>query len=505
MRSQAALLRSALAMLLLAAGSVAGQGKPSATPPTAGKPPADGEDCEAESYEGIVAIIGDELIPEEQIEGMVAGRVAELRERWIETRFGTIQEAIQELLVEQEARRRGIDSQALLEKEVYGQVEEPTEAAVILHFQRNQERFGDTLESVREEVSQDLRRTRMAEIARRYLEGLVDRTKIEILLNFRREQLDLPLDQVIARVGGEVVLWSQVAEQIEDVDHEMAWQEYQERRTALELLINDRLLSAEARSRGLSRRALLEKDAWSKARDVSEKDARAFYDGNRERVVGAFDDIEEQILEYLRQQERHRVELELAQALRVAADVRVLLKEPEPPVHIIDTDGCPSKGRDDAPVTVVKLTDFQCARCAEVYRHLHEILARYPETVRLVMRNYPLQTAHEHAHEAALAAEAARIQGSYWEYVEALFRKQESLSPRMLEEQAERLGLDMERFRRDRKGDGCMSRVLEDLAEGQRLGVSRTPSVYVNGRRVDDKSREGLWRAVERERKRLGL
>ena len=106
---------------------------------------------------------------------------------------------------------------------------------------------------------------------------------------------------------------------------------------------------------------------------------------------------------------------------------------------------------------------------------------------------------------AALAAEAARLQGKYWEMGTGLFKLQDSLSAATITALAREIGLDIERFERDRLSPVLVMMITEDLDEGQRLGIDRTPVLYLNGRKLADKSWEGILQAVHREKLRQGL
>ena len=116
--------------------------------------------------------------------------------------------------------------------------------------------------------------------------------------------------------------------------------------------------------------------------------------------------------------------------------------------------------------------------------------------MRLVVRDFPLDQ-HKNALKAAEAAEAAREQGKYWEYTALLFQNQKALGVDMLKEYATRIGLDRKRFDEALDSGKFSDRVQSDMVEGSRLGVNSTPTVFVNGRLVKDKTRENLKAAIE--------
>jgi len=116
--------------------------------------------------------------------------------------------------------------------------------------------------------------------------------------------------------------------------------------------------------------------------------------------------------------------------------------------------------------------------------------------VRLVVRDFPLSQ-HADAPKAAEAAEAAREQGKYWEYIAVLFRNQSALEVNKLKQYATEVGLDRARFDAALDSSKFAEKVERDLLDGQRLGVNGTPAFYINGKRITDRSYEGLKATIE--------
>jgi len=151
-----------------------------------------------------------------------------------------------------------------------------------------------------------------------------------------------------------------------------------------------------------------------------------------------------------------------------------------------------TEGRDhidgpaDAAVTLVEYGDYQCPYCGAAYPIVKEIQQRMGETLRFVFRNFPITTSHPHAEQAAEAAEAAAVQGKFWEMHDVLYENQKRLDDRALHTYAEELGLDVERFDRELVEHVHAARVREDFMSGVHSGVNGTPSFYINGVRHDD-------------------
>jgi protein-disulfide isomerase len=118
---------------------------------------------------------------------------------------------------------------------------------------------------------------------------------------------------------------------------------------------------------------------------------------------------------------------------------------------------------------------------------VQEMLARYPDTVRFVFRNFPIAQLHPHAEQAAEAAEAAGAQGKFWEMYELLLQPSSGLDLASLLDYAADLGLDVSRFRHEVTGQAYAAKIERDVREGVEDGVNATPKFYVNGERIDGK------------------
>ncbi len=146
-------------------------------------------------------------------------------------------------------------------------------------------------------------------------------------------------------------------------------------------------------------------------------------------------------------------------------------------------------GSPNALVTVEEFADFQCPTCGAKHPLMKEIISTYGSRIKFIFRNFPLQIpAHDKAYDAAVAAEAAGLQGSnkFWEMQNLLFTNQATWTAnpdyrKVWEDYAGKIGLDVEKFKNDMAGLNAKARVDADLARGRALNVSSTPSIYVNG------------------------
>ncbi|MEP6705186.1 MAG: thioredoxin domain-containing protein, partial [Acidobacteriota bacterium] len=216
--------------------------------------------------------------------------------------------------------------------------------------------------------------------------------------------------------------------------------------------------------------------------------------------TGAF--IAAEITDKLRlftDEERQEVETALMRKLFTKYNVKILLREPTPIVQniLIEADD-PQTGSAAAPVTVVMFTDFQCPACSRTHPVLKRTLATYGDKIHFVVRDFPLESIHENAFQAALAANAARAQGKFFEYTEILYRNQEALDRASLLRYAAELGLNAKRFELDFSDPGVQAEVRKDQADGRGYGIGGTPAIFVNGVKVHRLSAEAFRRAIDR-------
>ncbi|MEY2519883.1 MAG: hypothetical protein QOF24_1642 [Verrucomicrobiota bacterium] len=161
------------------------------------------------------------------------------------------------------------------------------------------------------------------------------------------------------------------------------------------------------------------------------------------------------------------------------------------------------RGSAEAPVTVEEFADFECRACGTLAGVINQLERDYHVRVRIVFRHFPL-TGHAHAREAADASEAAALQGHFWEMHDLLYREQSSWTnspePRVLfDAYAGVLGLNLERFKKDIESEKVKARVETDREEGMKIGVTSTPTVFLNQQAVPPGSLNlpGLRKAIE--------
>ena len=160
----------------------------------------------------------------------------------------------------------------------------------------------------------------------------------------------------------------------------------------------------------------------------------------------------------------------------------------------IDITGAPVQGKADAPVTMVVFSDFECPWCSKLKPVLDQLLAHNKDKLRIVFKHLPLQM-HPQAEPAALAAIAAQKQGKFWEMHDALFEIT-NWTPNMIDETALKVGLNMEKFKADLASQEIQMQLGKDRTDAQLADVTSTPSLFVNGRPVRERSLPALQAMV---------
>jgi len=286
-------------------------------------------------------------------------------------------------------------------------------------------------------------------------------------------------DVVAATVDGQPIRIGDIDEHIKEQLFDEATSDrnpatlYEVRSRALQGMIDEQLVTRAAAAENLSTEDYLTQQVDAQG-EVPEAEIAAFYADNVDQMGGQdLDALRDRIRAYLRER---RVATVVAD-LREKSDTQVLL---EPSRIAVEAIG-PSKGPEDAVVTIVEFSDFQCPFCQRVVPTLDQVVAKYPTQVRFVYRNLPLNSIHSRAQAAAEAAACAGKQGSFWDYHDLLFANNRALSDADFEKHAADLGLDMAAFRQCVQDRETQQAVEADLAAAQSLQISGTPSFFING------------------------
>ena len=291
---------------------------------------------------------------------------------------------------------------------------------------------------------------------------------------------------VVATVGDEDVTLGDVRSMLGDRLKELEFNYLKERHDLLESALNNvvqrRLLEREADSRGISYEELLEQETAGEV-EVTDETVESFYRQNEDALGGqSLEQLAPQIRDYLVRRQRDRILRNLAVELARDVEVNFLL---DPVRADFDLSGSPSYGPDDARVTLVEFSDFECPYCGRFFPTVQRIKEEYGDRVRLVYLQFPLTELHPHAWKAAEASLCAHEQGRFWDMHDLLFEEQDALAIEDLKEKASRLELDRESFDTCLDSGRMAEKVRSDIRQGEVHGVTGTPAIFVNGVQVE--------------------
>lgn len=281
--------------------------------------------------------------------------------------------------------------------------------------------------------------------------------------------------QVVATVGRRPITLAEVEQTVALSLYQLEEQRTKLLRESTQHLIEEELLAAEAARVGVTVSDLIARGSGS--------EAVAKLAGLPGPVRWAGQPSEKQTLppSVHTPEEVSRIRQALLVQLRRNTTIHVNLPDPKRPVLNVSADDDPWTGTAQAPVTIVEFSDFGCPYCKNSVPVLKELLAKYPGKLKLVYRDFPGPN-HQQALSAAQAAQCAAEQGQFWDYHDALFTRQAPATGWNFPVLAEELGLQRSVFDTCMKGNRYREEVLKDLQDGLKLGVTSTPTFFINGR-----------------------
>lgn len=416
--------------------------------------------------------------------------IKEARQRAVDAKVGS-------MLIAAEAKKRSKSQNDIIEAEINSRVPPPSEQDIKAAYDANRDQLaGADLESVRADLISFIRNQRSQDLYRQ----LINRLKMThvVTKNADVNAANLTPGTVLAAVEGEPIRVETINERMKAYAYKMEMRLYSLRKQILDRRINDLLIVAEAGKRKVAPEEIVRVEVTDKVKAPTDAEVSRFYEENKANIKGDLASSRVAITSYLQQQQQESLETGLATKLRSSAKFQWLLKEPEPPVMTVSLGTGASRGDVNSPVTVVEFTDFQCSACGGMYPIVEEVLKPYGNRVHFVIRNFPLTSVHANAFIAAQAAEAAKAQGKFWEYIDVLFKNQTTLDRDSLKKYATQVGLDRKQFDSEFDSGKYESLVRHDIEEGEAYGIEATPTFFINGVILTEYSGEGLRAAIER-------
>ncbi len=271
---------------------------------------------------------------------------------------------------------------------------------------------------------------------------------------------------------------------------------------ALDAIVDERMIALEAASLNVSTDELLYIEIESNVYPPSDAEVDAFYRANQDQIPLPLEEARPQVREFMIDQSRRNFRNSMIRRYEEKYAVRTFL---DPLRTEVATAGYPSRGPADAPVTILEFGDFQCPFCGSLHPTLERVRQIYPDTVRIVFRNFPLRNIHPQAQKAAEAALCAGDQGRFWDYHDSLFENQSMLDVDALKARARDMDLNAAAF------DTCLdlgakaAAVQRDVDDGRAAGATGTPTLFINGRFMSGPSPRAIQNVIEDELDRAGV
>lgn len=281
--------------------------------------------------------------------------------------------------------------------------------------------------------------------------------------------------EVVAEVGGHKITRAELEQKESAIILKPQSQYYQAERQAVDQLIDDYLLEQKAQQEHLTVDELIKRDIESKIKDPTDDQLQVYYEG-----VGTdepFPAVRDKILLYIHRARLKKAKIEYIRNLHDQIAVTVSL---DAPTAVVSVDGSPMRGPKDARVHIIEFADYECPYCQQVHPLLTKLGQEFDGKVALVYKDMPLPM-HAQSAKAAEAARCAGDQGKFWELHDLLFENSKHLEMAQLKEYARTLKLDGDRFDKCLDSGAQTAAVQKDFAEAQHLGLTGTPSFFING------------------------
>jgi len=280
--------------------------------------------------------------------------------------------------------------------------------------------------------------------------------------------------QVVARVSGTDLTLSDLQQDEGGKLLQAEYQYYLNERKALEELIDNRLLGDEARKKNFTLEQLLETEVYKGVKDPTEDQLEVYYEGLD--TQEPYQSVREDVLQHIRELRRTKARAAYVDQLRKQAKINVMLMPPSAQVNVSKAY---ARGSDNAPVVLVEFADYQCPYCQKVNPQIQQLKKEYGDSLTVIFKDFPLPM-HHGSEKAAEASRCAGEQGKFWEYHDVLFYSK-LLDVDALKEHARVLKLDGDRFDTCLDSGAETGAVKKDLDEAKSLGLTGTPSFFVNG------------------------
>ena len=225
--------------------------------------------------------------------------------------------------------------------------------------------------------------------------------------------------------------------------------------------------------------------------EPTDAEAKAWFEKNKDRIPYEYDKIKTEIAKVLKTEQAQQKRGAVIARLKEQGKFKLLITAPQAPEAQIASAGFPSKGNPSAKVKMVEFADYQCGHCRAAFKVMKEIMEKMKDQVQFTYMDFPLHGEEGASFEHAVAAVCADEQGKYWEFHDDVFTETrlDASTPLSI---AKKIGLDEGKFTACLNGEAARAKVRKSYAEGMRIGITGTPSIYINGKKIAGYSPEAI-------------
>lgn len=317
--------------------------------------------------------------------------------------------------------------------------------------------------------------------------------------------LSLSESDVVAVIDGESVSAAALGKELAQAEkaalHEYCSSVSRLRKQALDEHINDILVKRQAGNAGQ------DVDSFVRARldpimngTPSEEEIQAFYQARSGPGVPPLEQVRPQVIAAVQREKAEKAVKDLFASLRSGVQIQTRLPDVRPPAQEIDLPAyTATAGAVNATVQVVEFADFECPYCSIAANNLNQLKERFKgKSVSFSFRHFPLSF-HPNAKRAAEFTQCAQAQGKFWQLHDKIFANAKAMDEASLRKYAKEVGLVETDFDACLKSGTASQQVESDMKRAQELGVNGTPTFFVNGRKVEEPSAEGIAAVIEAE------
>ena len=298
------------------------------------------------------------------------------------------------------------------------------------------------------------------------------------------------------RFGDRAFATTDLPKTVQQSIYEVEWELHQKRQEIIDAAAVDLFFETEARKQGKDLETI--RGELLNIPPPTDKQVRAFYEENRARIPAPYEVVKGDVARYLRSQQVDAKKAELLTKLKASGQYASLTPEPKGPAFDIDTAGYPRTGKAGAKVKLVDFADYQCPHCKQASETLTAVMKIYGDRVEWVFMDFPINRSGI-SRKVAVGAVCAQQQGKFWEYHDLAFSRQGALHNDSPGELALELDLEEAAFEKCYRSSATEEQVARSEKQARELGLHSTPSLFINGRRVQLRNLEdGLVESIEK-------